>query len=216
MSAPVRLLVLLLLGAGLIGVVAQATPGAAVVVPRGFPVPSPESRARPLTFVGVAQADEQVVLAALAAARPEARRLVDAVAGLTTVRVGDAGPDASGYARASVEGYAVVLDLGTTSRVLGARGVQRLVLHELGHVVRRALVSPALLAELDAGIPPGYGCEDGRLGSCAPEEERFAESFAKWALGDIGVGLESGYKVPPPRLGLDAWAQPLTSLPLGS
>lgn len=216
MSFPVRLLVLVVIGAVLIAVAAQESPGARTAAAPGFPAPTAETRTRTFTFPGVAPGDEQAIQAAIASARPEARRLIDAVAGLTTVGVGPAGPNASGYAQASTAGYVVQLDLGQTSQVLGVRGIQRLVLHELGHVVRQALVPPELLAQLDAGIPTGYGCEDGTLGACAPEEERFAESFAKWAMNDIGVNLGGGYHVPPPTYGLEAWARPLTTLPLGA
>ncbi len=87
------------------------------------------------------------------------------------------------------------------------------MLHELGHVVDFALVPNATLSTLDAGVPPGYGCEAGQLGACATSEERFAESFAKWAADDIGVNLSIGYKVPPPALPLAAWAEPLKRLP---
>jgi hypothetical protein len=48
-------------------------------------------------------------------------------------------------------------------------------------------------------------------GSCAPQQERFAESFAKWASGDIGVNLYAGYAVPPPG-DLEAWGAPLAAL----
>jgi hypothetical protein len=76
-------------------------------------------------------------------------------------------------------------------------------------VVDFALLPDALTTELDAGIPRGWGCEYGKLGSCASREERFAESFAKWATGDIGVNIDVGYKVPPPGPTLDAWGAPL-------
>jgi hypothetical protein len=65
---------------------------------------------------------------------------------------------------------------------------------------------------LDAGIPTGLGCDGGVSGACASRAERFAETFAKWALGDIGINLNVGYKVPPPRLPLDAWGAPLAQL----
>lgn len=183
-----------------------------VAVPARFAAPTPASRAQGLTFDGVAAADQQAVLAAVAGAQPEARRMLDAVDGLVTVRVGPAGPTASGVTQTTPTGYDVLLDLGTVSRALGVRGIDRLVLHELGHVVRFALVPDGLLAQLDAGIPRGYGCEQGRTGACAEPEERFAESFSKWAMDDIGVNLEIGYKVPPPTQGLAAWAAPLTQL----
>jgi hypothetical protein len=68
------------------------------------------------------------------------------------------------------------------------------------------------MATLQAGIPAGYGCEQGTSGACATAPERFAESFAKWATGDIGVDLYIGYKVPPPSPTLDAWGAPLARL----
>ena len=87
-----------------------------------------------------------------------------------------------------------------------------MVQHELAHVVESALLDPALLARLDAGIPPGQPCAAGtRRGSCAPGAERFAETFAKWASGDIGVDLYAGYAVPPPP-DLAGWGAPLTAL----
>ncbi len=177
-----------------------------------FAQPTPASRTQGLRFEGVAPGDERVVLTAVAGARPEARRLLDAVTGLVTVRVGPAGATAAGYTQTTPTGYDVQLDLGLVSQALGSRGIDRLVLHELGHVVRFALVDPALLRTLDAGIPHGYGCEDGTTGACAKPEERFAESFSKWAMGDIGVNLDIGYKVLPPSYGLEAWAAPLTRL----
>jgi hypothetical protein len=65
---------------------------------------------------------------------------------------------------------------------------------------------------LDAGIPRGYGCDSGVSGACAQAGERFAETFAKWATGDIGFNLDVGYKVLPPALPLTAWGEPLTRL----
>ena len=62
-----------------------------------------------------------------------------------------------------------------------------------------------------AAIPRGYGCEEGQTGACAIPDERFAESFAKWALGDIGVGVDLGYKIPPPD-DLESWGAPLAAL----
>lgn len=212
MSAPVRLLLLFgLLGAA-IWVQRPDPPGATAVAAAPYAAPGPESRSRGLTFVAVAPQDERVVREALAAARPEARRLVDAVSGLVTIRVGPAGAGTAGTARAVPGGYEVVLELATVSRGLGRRGVERLVLHELGHVVDFALLDDPTREVLDAGIPRGYGCEDGLGGACAGTAERFAESFAKWAMDDIGVDLSIGYKVPPPALSLAEWAAPLTLL----
>jgi hypothetical protein len=103
----------------------------------------------------VAPVDRQAFLAAVAAARPDARRVIGLVDGLVDVRVGPTG-------------------------VPGAIG-------------------------LTEDQEPGYG-------ACANREERFAETFAKWAIGDIGVNLDIGYKVPPPSVALDVWGQPLARL----
>jgi hypothetical protein len=86
------------------------------------------------------------------------------------------------------------------------------VLHELGHVLDFALLPDDVRTRLLAGIPTGFGCDRGISGACAPAPERFAESFAKWATGDIGVDLGAGYKVLPPGPTLDAWGVPLERL----
>ncbi len=189
-----------------------AAPPVAVGAAAAFAAPTVDSRGRDFTFQDLAPDDAQAVRGAIDGARPEAQRLIGAVAGLVVVRVGDAGPDAAGTTRASAQGYDLELDLSGVRATLGARGIDRLVLHELGHVVDFALVPDAMLAGLDAQIPAGYGCEQGVLGGCAPAQERFAETFAKWAMDDIGVRLEIGYKVPPPAVALAAWGTPLAGL----
>jgi hypothetical protein len=160
----------------------------------------------------VAEADREAVRAAIARARPEARTLIGLVDGLVDVGVRATGGHSVGLTQGDGSGYRVTLDLATVAARYGERGIERLVLHELGHVVDAVLVPDALMAVLDAGIPPGLGCEDGVTGACANRAEGFAETFAKWALGDIGVNLDIGYKVPPPRLPLDAWGKPLAQL----
>jgi hypothetical protein len=161
----------------------------------------------------VAPADRQAFLDAVAAARPEARRLIGLVDGLVDVRIGPTGtPGAIGLTEDGEPGYRVTIDLDLVLARYGARGVQRTVLHELGHVVDHALLTDDISAALDAGIPAGVGCEGGLFGGCATREERFAESFAKWALDDIGVNLDIGYKVPPPSAPLEVWGAPLARL----
>ena len=161
----------------------------------------------------VAPADRQAFLDAVAAARPEARRLIALVDGLVDVRIGPTGtPGAIGLTEDGEPGYRVTIDLGLVLARYGPRGVERTVLHELGHVVDHALLTDDGTAALNDGIPVGLGCEEGMLGGCANREERFAESFAKWALDDIGVNLEIGYKVPPPAAPLDVWGAPLARL----
>jgi hypothetical protein len=173
-----------------------------------------EVRAAGLRFApSVLPADRQLVLHEIAAARPEAQRLIHEVDGLVTVYVGPAGGtvDAIGLTESRPDGYAVTLDLAPVWAREGERGVQRLVLHELGHVVDFALVKPALATRLDALIPRGYACDPRQpTSACAPREERFAETFSKWCTGDIGFNLSIGYKVQPPD-SLDGWGAQLVA-----
>jgi hypothetical protein len=177
---------------------------------------TPRVRAAGLNFdPSVAPADRQLILRDIGLARPEARRILGIVDGLVTISVGSADQasvDAVGYTQPTLTGFNVRLDLGDVYRMDGERGTQRLVLHELGHVVDMVLVSPELAARLDAPIPAGYGCEPGTASpiGCAPREERFAETFSKWCTGDIGVNLPLGYEVAPPA-SLDDWGAQLVS-----
>jgi hypothetical protein len=176
---------------------------------------SPSDRRAGFHFAaGTAPGDQQLFLAAVAEARPEARRLIGLVDGLVTVRFAPTPrPGAIGLTQGDETArYLVTIDLALVMQRFGPRGVARTVLHELGHVVDFALVTDELAAALDAGIPRGLGCEQGKLGACAAPPERFAESFAKWALGDIGVNLDIGYKVPPPAAPLSVWGAPLARL----
>jgi hypothetical protein len=179
----------------------------------GVPVLPRATRAATFRFApGTAPADRAAVLDAIARSRPAARRLVGLVDGLVDVRIGPTGrPGAIGLTQPGTR-YAVTLDLGTVARAFGRRGIDRVVLHELGHVVDFALLPDDVMARLQAGIPTGFGCDEGISGACANARERFAESFAKWATGDIGVDLGAGYKVPPPGPTLDAWGAPLERL----
>jgi hypothetical protein len=171
-----------------------------------------EARSAGFTFgPSVSPVDRAAIEAAVAGARPEAQRLIAVVDGLTTLNVGGAGGGAAGTAADLGDRYEVLLDLRNITP-MGPRAVSRLVLHELAHVVDYALVDDALLQSLDEKIPDGWVCEEGHVGSCAAEEERFAETFAKWATGDIGVDIYLGYKVPPPDVPLDTWGAPLSGL----
>ncbi len=193
------------------------------VLARGLPVaaPPPDGEPRRLqadamragfTFgASVSEADRAAVLAAVQSARPEAQRLIALVDGLTTIEVGTPAGGAAGTASDRGDHYSVQLDLALVSP-MGPRTVNRLVLHELAHVVDYALVDEALLAGLNEHIPEGWVCEPGSVGACAEDEERFAETFAKWATGDIGVDVYLGYKVAPPTIPLDDWGAPLAGL----
>ena len=179
---------------------------------------STQERAATFTFdPGVAPGDRDAFLSAVARARPEAQALIAAIDGLVDVHIGSTRQGTAGTTQQLGDRYAVSVNLGLVSRSAGQRGIDRDVLHELGHVLDLALVGPELNAQLDAQIPRGYGCERGTSGACANELERFAESFAKWATGDIGVDLYLGYKIPPPA-DLAGWGAPLAALvaPSGS
>lgn len=172
----------------------------------GFP-----DRTGALRFdAAVPAADRTLVLGALARARPDARALVERQLGAVTVSVGSPEAGVAGLTHLENERFTVTLDLPLVHRALGTRGTDRLVMHEFGHVVDFALTPPALDSRLDAMIPRGYGCDDGLTGACAERRERFAESFSKWATGDIGAqaGLVLGYKVPPPYE-LEGWGRTL-------
>jgi hypothetical protein len=143
---------------------------------------SAEQRAATLRFAAtVAPKDRAWILAAVASARPEARRLIDEVDGLIEVRTDLSSADAIGMAQMQDGQATVSLD----ARLLnGERAVDRSVsvLHEIGHIVDFVLVEDELRGRMDAAIP--------RLGTPAVEE-RFAETFARWALGgrvDRGLG----------------------------
>ena len=178
------------------------------------PLLSPDQRAAELRFADdVDPAWRQAVLTSIARARPEAARLIGLVDGLVQVSVGPTGPSALGVTSDIGGRYAIALDLARVQRLYGDRGVDRVVLHELGHAIDAAIVPKELDASLDAQMPTGYACPPGeRTSACAPRAERFAETFAKWATGDIGVNLNVGYAVAPPVVSLERWGEPLAAL----
>jgi hypothetical protein len=96
--------------------------------------------------------------------------------------------------------FAVSLDVARLDR-MDAEQRNLVILHELGHVIDDALVPPALAARLDAAIPAT---------ACAPRAERFADTFAEWALPGAEYD-HVGYHVPPPA-SLEAWGAPLGPL----
>ncbi len=212
MSPTVRIALLLCFALGVaLAVIPQRLEGRTIAAD-GVRSLSADERAATFTFEpGTPPADQQAFRDAVAAAGPEAQRLVGLVDGVTTVRIARTPPDALGITSDQEDGWLVEVDMARVLRISGARGLNRVVLHELGHVIDRALVGDAAMAPMIDTIPTGFGCEDGLTGACAPAEERFAETFAKWATGDIGVDLPMGYKVPPPSVPLETWARPLAT-----
>jgi hypothetical protein len=171
---------------------------------------TPQIEAQPLRFAsGVTPADRAWVLAAIAAARPEARQLIDAVDGLVTVGTVNV-PDAPfvGYANPNND------DIGLNVFYLdGQRTVDReqTVLHELGHIVDFILVPDDTIAKLAAEIPSSGTCATPESGDCTAPEERFADTFAKWALRGAVSRAGAGYGITTPGA-LEEWGQPLDEL----
>jgi hypothetical protein len=144
---------------------------------------------------------------AVADARPEARAMIGIVDGLTHVRLEAALGAAPGVAVAGDSGYDVAVDIERAAHA-GRRGIDRVVLHELAHVIDGALVTDAMMAPLQAAIPAPSACG----ADCPTAAERFAETFARWATGDPGEDISLGYDVPMPQPSLDAWGAQLTAL----
>ena len=172
---------------------------------------APADRAVRLRFApGVAPADQRWVRRAIAAARPEARMLIAEVDGLVEVHTHVGDPFGVTELRPPM-GYVMGLDIGAMDRDR-VQDRESTVLHELGHVIDHALVPADLNRALDGGIPRG-ACttEHGLTGSCTAPEERFADTFAKWALRGAVSEAGAGYGVASPA-SLEDWGAPLGRL----
>jgi hypothetical protein len=165
----------------------------------------------------VTAGNQRAWLDSAARVRPAAARLFDRIDGVVTIEDGEPPRGALGVTIPTGAGrYTIRFRFGPVYQKLGQRGFDRLVHHELGHVVDAELLDAPLRARLNAGIPTGELCDaTHQIGACTPVEERFAESFAKWANGDIGVNLYVGYAVQPPP-DLEAWGRPLAALAAGT
>jgi hypothetical protein len=193
---------LVLLGLALTGCQSKEAP----------PVP-PEVRAASLRFAPeVTDAERQWILAAIDTARPEARQLIDDVDGMVTVRTWrDRDDVAVGLMTTDGGGtYAVSFNLAYLN---ADRKIDRdsTVLHELGHVIDHALVPPELRNQLAASLPPVGSCTTTHTGDCTAAEERFADTFAKWALRGAVSAAGAGYGVATPA-SLEDWGAPLSAL----
>jgi hypothetical protein len=172
---------------------------------------SDEERAAGLRFApDVEPADRAWIEAAIRSARPEAQRLIAEIDGLVEIRTDLPRGVAIGLAEITPERAVVNFDLRSLNydRALDRNVV---VLHELGHVVDYHLVSDELVQELDRGIPRAGTCPATSalpVGACTAVEERFADTFAKWALGGRISLAGSGYGIPAPR-SIEDWGAPL-------
>ena len=185
--------------------------GGAGLAATGVPEIDAATRAATLRFApDVKPADRAWILAAVATARPEAQRLIAEVDGLIEIRTDLEHDEAVGLAQMRPGESIVSFDVRTLN---GERALDRnvVVLHELGHVIDYQLVSDELVQELDGKIPRVGSCGDSALlpmGACTAVEERFADTFAKWALrGRISLA-GSGYGIPAPA-SIEDWGAPL-------
>lgn len=159
--------------------------------------------------------DREWIEAALAAARPEAQRLIAEVDGLVEYQVHAGDPLGVTRSKISPAGASFEISFDVAS-LDGTRGQDRAVtvLHEYGHAVDLALVPQTLNDKLEAGIPRTGTCGNygGALtGSCADPAERFADTFAKWALRGSVSAAGAGYQVTNPP-SLEDWGAPLVAL----
>jgi hypothetical protein len=168
---------------------------------------TPQVRARGLTFAaGMTPADQHWVRAAIAQARPEAQLLIDAVDGLVTIStVNLPGAPFVGMAQQGTDDIRL-----NTAYLDGERKADRstAVLHELGHIIDFELIPDEDMQQLAAALPPSGGCMTAETGDCTAPEERFADTFAKWALRGAVSGVGAGYSVTSPA-SLEAWGAPL-------
>jgi hypothetical protein len=175
------------------------------------PAISDEARAAGLHFAPeVAPNDRVWIEAAIRSARPEAQRLIAEIDGLVEIRTDLQQGVAIGLAEMTPGRAVVRFDLRSLNydRALDRNVV---VLHELGHVIDYYAVPDELVRQLDNGIPRAGVCPATSplpTGACTAVEERFADTFAKWALGGRISLAGSGYGIPAPR-SLEDWGAPL-------
>jgi hypothetical protein len=215
MSTALRLLIIVAAGAIAIGVAQPILEGRVradgrLTTTDGDTVDiSEEARAAGLTFApGVAPADRDWIARAVASARPEAARLIAEVDGLVRVGTFAQGGTTVGITRSHDRGFTVDFNIAYLN---GDSVADRatVVLHELGHVIDFALVPATLNTALDGQIPRGGPC--GAAIDCDRIEERFADTFAKWALHGAVSEIGAGYGIAMPA-SIEDWGAPLAHL----
>jgi hypothetical protein len=160
----------------------------------------------------VSDKNRKWISAAIDEARPEARQLIDDIDGMVVIGTyAQPGAAEVGMMRPVGNGdYQVVFNLAYLN---GDRKIDRtpVVLHELGHVIDHALVAPELRDQLAAALPPLGSCVSPVHGDCTAPAERFADTFAKWALRGAVSATGAGYGVATPA-SLEDWGAPLARL----
>jgi hypothetical protein len=174
---------------------------------------APDVRAAGLRFApSVAESDRAWILAAIEQARPEARQLVNDVDGMVTINtfVQPRGYAVGTAQQTAPDRYEIRFNLDYLN---GERKLDRsvAVLHEFGHVIDHALVPPEERDRLAASLPVTGACYRPDTGDCTSPPERFADTFAKWALRGAVSIVGSGYSVATPA-SLEDWGAPLAML----
>jgi hypothetical protein len=212
----VAVIVVALLASGVARATRPSGPIAAAGPPDTVRVSEAERAAVARFAPEVAPGDRAWIEAAIASARPEAQALIGVVDGLVEFRTIPGGYPI-GVTRPRYHGGAASFTIDLNIGQLDGKRVQdrsTTVLHELGHVVDLTLVPQELNDSLDAGIPRTGACGmDGpvRTGSCAEPIERFADTFAKWALRGGVSEVGAGYDIATPP-SLEDWGAPLVPL----
>src|SRR4051812_45003255 len=173
----------------------------------------PQVKAAPFTFdPSVSPQDRQWILDAVDKARPEARQLIDDVDGMVTLSTFNE-PNGAAVGTAEQLGghrFQVRLNLAYLD---GERTADRdtTVVHELGHVIDFALMPDGVREQLAGQVPASGACFTADTGDCTASQERFADTFAKWALRGAVSATGAGYGTLSPA-SLESWGAPLATL----
>lgn len=169
------------------------------------PIPAAVKR-RSFRFAsGMTARDRRAFRRAVASASPAARRLIAQLDDFTTVsHAARLEGGAAGRAGQRPEGgWSVQINTGVLRGDFTAFKVT--VLHELGHLVEFAGIDERDAAALDRTIPRRGRCKYDpehpvvyQTGPCAARSERFADTFAKWAL-NMRAFKDVGYSVATPK-----------------
>jgi len=162
--------------------------------------------------MGVDPQDREWILAAIDKVRPEARQLIDDVDGMVTIgTVNEPGASYVGVTRQKgKDAFQVDFNIAYLD---GERKADRdaTVIHELGHVIDFAVMTPELRNQLAGQLPTSGACFTAETGDCTAPEERFADTFAKWALRGAVSAIGAGYGTLSPA-SLESWGTPLAQL----
>lgn len=152
----------------------------------------------------VSAAQRRAFVAAVRADSTAAQALLGVLDGFTTIGLLPADSPYGGLATEAGDGRFLVQILPS---VLSGPAADRdfVINHELGHVVRFAAIGGRDLEAIDALVTAGSRCvaydaatpDAAPADGCADAEERFATTFARWAL-KLRVPAGSGSDVPSP------------------